>query len=78
MEKAKKAYHLAARTLEQLKGQLDIYERDAMTTTDALKKLKDKLSKAETENDKTKDKYRDRFAVRYFVLCEILEWYTVS
>ncbi|KAL5252556.1 hypothetical protein ACHWQZ_G015364 [Mnemiopsis leidyi] len=60
VEKAKKAYHLAARTLEQLKGQLDIYERDAMTTTDALKKLKDKLSKAETENDKTKDKYRDR------------------
>jgi len=60
VEKAKKAYHLAARTLEQLKGQLDIYERDAMTTTDALKKLKDKLSKAETESDKTRDKYRDR------------------
>ena len=34
-----------------------------MTTTDALKKLKDKLSKAETENDKTKDKYRDRLVV---------------
>jgi len=40
VEKAKKAYHLAARTLEQLKGQLDIYERDPMTTTDSLKKLK--------------------------------------
>jgi len=60
VEKAKKAYHLAARTLEQTKGQLDIYERDAMTTSDALKKMKDKLSKAETECDKTRDKYRDR------------------
>lgn len=62
VEKAKKAYHLAARTLEQLKGQLDIYERDPMTTSDALKKLKDKLSKAETDNDKSSDKYRDRLS----------------
>jgi len=60
VEKAKKAYHLAARMLEQTKGQLDIYTRDAMTTSDALKKMKDKLSKAETESDKTRDKYRDR------------------
>ena len=33
-----------------------------MTTSDALKKMKDKLSKAETECDKTRDKYRDRLA----------------
>lgn len=60
LERAKKAHHLAAKQLEQLKGQLDLYERDPMTTTDSLKKLKDKVSKTETESDKSREKYKER------------------
>lgn len=60
VEKSKKAYHLAARTHEQLLAQLDLSERDPLTTTDALKKLKDKVSRSESEADKSRDKYKDR------------------
>lgn len=63
LEKAKKAHHLAAKQLEQLKGQLDLYERDPMTTTDSLKKLKDKVSKTETESDKSREKYKERLGL---------------
>lgn len=60
VDKTKKAYHNAARQREQLKRQLELYEQDPMTTSDSVKKLKDKLNKSISEADKGKEKYQDR------------------
>ena len=60
VEKAKKAYHAASRNRDQFSRQLELYEQDPMATSDSVKKIKDKLSKSETESDKTRDKYKDR------------------